>query len=76
MKTLKQFAADHFTGGIKTNTGNAAKQTAATVLDNAARAAKHGGTRPDNSAICAARILRKGGYIGHGHGVLTAWMHL
>ena len=76
MKTLKQFAADNFNGGIKTNTGNAAKQTAANVLDDAARAAKHGVSRPDQIAISAARILRKGGYIGQGHGVLTAWMHL
>jgi hypothetical protein len=74
MKTFKQFCADNFTNGEKTNTGNIAKEKARAVLDAETRQAAFANglrafydsrkeTLGDESQIKAARILRKGGYL-------------
>jgi hypothetical protein len=74
MKTFKQFCADNFTNGEKTNTGNLAKERARIALDAATRLVRK--RKVGDNLFCrqlmgfapitqikAARILRKGGYL-------------
>lgn len=71
MKTFKQFCADHFSDGQKTNTGNLDRQRATAALDKKTRAnwrLKNGKAgdfcQPETrEQIRAARVLRKGGYL-------------
>lgn len=74
MKTFKQFCADHFSNGQKTNTGNLARQGATetlAVVTRLCRKRKVGDNQfsrlprfvPPVEQIKAARVLRKGGYL-------------